>query len=444
MTVMSETKKERDPSLPVWVGDRGFINEVEFAKEFLGFGYFKCSDGKFYSTEGVMEEQELRVTIYNIISRYVSSNVNSKITKILSVMRLEGESFEKIENQEDRIHLYNGTLYVDGTFLDSREYCMNRLPAEYKKDAPEPTLWLKFLSELLDESDIPTLQEYMGYLFIPSTRAQKMLMIIGKGGEGKSRIGKVLHALLGNAMNTGNISKVETNQFARADLEDKLLLLDDDLKLEALPQTNYIKSIITAELPMDLEKKGVQSYQGKLYVRFLGLGNGTLQSMNDHSFGFFRRQIIITTKDRPKDRVDDPYLADKLINEADGIFKWCFEGLQRLVKNNFQFTISDRAKRNLAQAMRDSVNVSDFMTSSGYIERDPNGSVSTKELYEVYRVWCSDNNVAELSPKAFSAFLINHLGNYGLRYVNRLPDRNRAIRGFIGLTTLITPRNLYS
>ena len=53
---MSEDK-QRDPSLPAWVGDKGYINEVEFAKEFLGQGLLKCSDGKFYSTEGVMEEQ---------------------------------------------------------------------------------------------------------------------------------------------------------------------------------------------------------------------------------------------------------------------------------------------------------------------------------------------------------------------------------------------------
>lgn len=130
------------------------------------------------------------------------------------------------------------------------------------------------------------MQEFMGYCFIPSTKGQKMLLLIGKGGEGKSRIGIVLRALLGSNMNTGSIAKVETSPFARADLEHELVMLDDDMKLEALPQTNNIKAIITAELPMDLEKKGQQSYQGDLYVRFIGLGNGVLQSLYDRSVGF--------------------------------------------------------------------------------------------------------------------------------------------------------------
>ena len=104
----------------------------------------------------------------------------------------------------------------------------------------------------------------MGYCLLPTTKGQKLLMLIGRGGEGKSRIGLVLRALLGMNMATGSISKIETSRFARADLEHELVMLDDDMKIEALPQTNYIKAIVTAELPMDLERKGQQSYQGDL------------------------------------------------------------------------------------------------------------------------------------------------------------------------------------
>ena len=209
---------------------------------------------------------------------------------------------------QDRIFLSNGTLYLDGGFTEDREFCINRLPVRYNPDAPTPVLWLRFLSDLLEPEDIPTLQEYIGYCLIPSTKGQKMLMLTGRGGEGKSRIGLVLRALLGDNMNTGSISKVETNPFARADLEHQLLMVDDDMKLEALPQTNHLKAIITAELPLDLEKKGRQSYQGRMYVRFLGMGNGTLQSRNDRSVGFFRRQIILTVRERDRNRVDDPFI----------------------------------------------------------------------------------------------------------------------------------------
>ena len=35
------------------------------------------------------------------------------------------------------------------------------------------------------------MQEFLGYCLLPTTKGQKMLMLIGKGGEGKSRIGLV-------------------------------------------------------------------------------------------------------------------------------------------------------------------------------------------------------------------------------------------------------------
>ena len=117
----------------------------------------------------------------------------------------------------------------DGTFQESRLFCQNRLPVKYAPKAPAPDRWLTFLHELLDDADIPTLQEYLGYCLIPSTKGQKMMLIVGKGGEGKSRIGLVLKRLMGDAASNGSVQKVENNRFARADLERRLLMIDDDM-----------------------------------------------------------------------------------------------------------------------------------------------------------------------------------------------------------------------
>ena len=68
--------------------------------------------------------------------------------------------------------------------------------------------------------------------------------------------------LFGCNIKDGSIAKISDNRFARADLENIHLLVDDDMKMEALKQTNYIKSIVTSECKMDLERKSVQSYQG--------------------------------------------------------------------------------------------------------------------------------------------------------------------------------------
>lgn len=70
----------------------------------------------------------------------------------------------------------------------------------YNPKAAKPERWLAFLNELLEPEDIPTLQEYLGYCLIPCTKGQKMMFLLGKGGEGKSRIGLVLKKLMGDAV----------------------------------------------------------------------------------------------------------------------------------------------------------------------------------------------------------------------------------------------------
>ncbi|MDE8723845.1 DNA primase, partial [Faecalibacterium prausnitzii] len=67
------------------------------------------------------------------------------------------------------------------------------------------------------------------------------------GGAGTARIGRVLKRLMGDAASNGSGQKVENNRFARADLERRRLMIDHDIDMNALPKTNYIKTIVTAE-----------------------------------------------------------------------------------------------------------------------------------------------------------------------------------------------------
>ena len=361
---------------PAWF-DGKKINEAMFCEEFLRDYPMVTVNGAFFTVNGrVHDENRLKKVIYDHIKYYVTSGIAKKVTNLLDVMRMECCT-EKLPLYQDRIHVANGTYYLNGTFSPEKDFCRNRLPVSYNPEAPQPATWLHFLSQLLEPEDILTLQEFMGYCFIPSTKGQKMLLLIGKGGEGKSRIGIVLRALLGSNMNTGSIAKVETSPFARADLEHELVMLDDDMKLEALPQTNHIKAIITAELPMDLEKKGQQSYQGDLYVRFIGLGNGVLQSLNDHSVGFFRRQIILSTIEKDPNRKDDPFIAEKMCAEAEGIFLWALTGLHRLVANDYRFTLSQSAQDNMDAAVSDGNNIIEFLGSEGYIRFKADYEVSS-------------------------------------------------------------------
>ena len=210
------------------------------------------------------------------------------------------------------------------------------------------------------------------------------------------------------------------------------------MKMEALPQTNVIKSLVTAEMPMDLEKKGKQSYQGTMYARLIGFGNGTLKSLYDRSVGFFRRQIILTVKDRPPDRVDDPFLSEKLCAEIEGIFLWALEGLKRLIANDYKFTISDRARQNIEESVSEGNNVTEFLKSEGYIGFKADYDISSQRLYELYKLWCEDNAYNALSTRSFCLQMAALAGEYKLEPTNKVHRNGRKVRGYVGIYDLVS------
>lgn len=132
------------------------------------------------------------------ISGVLTANLSKTVANLLASIKLQAYS-PPLPIETDRIHVVNRTFFTDGSFSADNSYCNNRLTVSYDPNAPVPNRWLQFLSELLVPEDIPTLQEFLGYCPLPTTKGQKMLMLIGKGGAGKSRIGLVMRSLLGAA-----------------------------------------------------------------------------------------------------------------------------------------------------------------------------------------------------------------------------------------------------
>ena len=414
--------------------ENGKLDEVAFAEEFLQKHQMIACDGAFFSREGrVTDERLLKRAIYLELKNHVRSGVSRKVDSVLATMRLAC-AHKTLPLEDHVIHLANGTYRFGTGFTPDKDFCRHRLPVNFDKNVEPPEQWLSFLDELLCYEDIQILQEFMGYCLVPTTKAQKMLMIIGQGGEGKSRIGLVMKAIFGDNLSMGSISKLESSPFARADLEHLLVYVDDDMKMEALPSTNVLKTVITSEIPMDLERKGEQSYQGLLTARLMAFGNGALRAVHDHSHGFYRRQIVLWALPRPVDRIDDPELGKKLTAERDQIFMWALLGLLRLRQNHYTFTVSQRSMEAMRRSREEGDPIADFLCSTGYIEFHHQGCATSRQLYETYRDWCADNAMEPARDQVFWRTLRDHAQQLDLVYTNAVPiGKNRYARGFRGI-----------
>lgn len=425
-------------NLPIWV-DGPTINELLFCQHYLNGHALLYSEGMLFTPDGCMpDETSLKESIYQEIKPYAVTGVAKKIKSIIDLLKIAAMK-QNFPPEDDRIHLKNGTLFLDGTFDPQIvSVVRSRLPVRYDPDALEPVHWLAFLNELLYPEDIPTLQEFVGYCLLPTNKAQRMMIIKGNGGEGKSQIGTVLKALFGINAKDGSVGKVSENSFARADLEHIHLMIDDDMRMEALRKTNYVKSLVTAKGRVDLEKKGEQSYQGYMFARLLAFSNGDLQSLYDRSDGFYRRQLILTAKPKSPERVDDPDLADKMCAEIEGILLWAFEGLKRLSSNRFRFTESERSKGSRELLRQDANNVILFMEAEDYIILDGESSISSKELYACYCIWCEENGFTPLKARSVSDYLSANADKYNIEHNNNTYNLDgRRVWGFKGIRLMI-------
>ena len=197
-----------------------------------------------------------------------------------------------------------------------------------------------------------------------------------------------------------------------------------------------VKVVVTMEDKMDLERKGQQSYQGYLYVRIMAFGNGALSALYDKSDGFYRRQIIIRVKDKPEGRVDDRNLSEKLAKETEGIALWCLEGLIRLAANGFNFTISERTRKNQDELRRDEDSILDFLESEGYIAYAPEAMCTTKDFYDAYKLWCEDNLAKIRSETSFSKEVKELSRKFGITYLKNVPTDDKMARGYKGVYAL--------
>ena len=142
---MSEEMMQTSPfECPAWF-DGKKINETVFCEEFLRDYPMVTVNDAFFTVNGrVHDENRLKKVIYDRIKYYVTSGVAKKVTNLLDVMRMECCT-AKLSLYQDRIHVANGTYYLNGTFSPEKDFCRNRLPVAYNPDAPQPVTWLHFL-----------------------------------------------------------------------------------------------------------------------------------------------------------------------------------------------------------------------------------------------------------------------------------------------------------
>lgn len=105
---------------PVWIDERGKIIEPEYCRDFLSRHPIRCINDRFYTVEGPLpDESKLKRTIYEEISPWLHAKVAQTVEQIIKALKLAAYT-DPLPLQCDRIHVANGTCFLDGTFTEEK------------------------------------------------------------------------------------------------------------------------------------------------------------------------------------------------------------------------------------------------------------------------------------------------------------------------------------
>ena len=427
-----------------YTDDRGNlkINDGVFARLYMTVNKIVFANGAFYSPDGMQSVGLVQNEILESISDRLTVNIASNTKKVVDALKITAynDSFDFADKM--LIPFANGDMELNGTkswvfTLGGKLPVPYRLPVNFAPlSEPHKTPYFdKWLNDLFTPEDIVTLQEYIGYCLLPTTRGQKCLLLIGDGGIGKSVISDILTSIFGKSLTAPNdTQQFLADKFKLAELENQLVFYEDDLSDKHLEETGVFKKLITNQTYLTADRKNEQPFKFKPYCRFIMCGNDMLASKYDKTDGFYRRLLPIRVKPKDPNRKNIPDMGARVAREAEGIIQWALVGLKRLMDNNWQFTVSERSDKYLNGYKAMSDHFPDFVEDAFEFGEDKD--FSTTELQMAYKTWCRRNATTPCTDRVVTRWFANNSEKYKLEPTNNVYRDGTRSRGYAGAAIL--------
>lgn len=329
----------------------------------------------------------------------------SAVCKLLKIRAQENVLFDR----QPVWNFINGTLELDtGNFREARpgDYCSFQAKYPYNPQAVCPN-WEQFIRDITagDARAEELLQFIPAYALFHDCPHEKIFVLTGNGGNGKSKYLQLLGELFGEENCSHLPPRALLDKFQIIQLRSSIINLAGEIRSDLRDVEEQMKLIASGE-PVSGCYKGEQFVTFRPRTKLVYASNGQLVS-GDTSEGLARRLSIVDFKVR---FVDNPDPTDPLQKQRDisiarrlsaeiatgGIFNWVYAGY-KMLKTVGYFT-ETRDQEELLQ---------DFKTASDpvilfYEDYAPRESLlSNEQLYSDYRLWCDQNGYKPLNSNWF-------------------------------------------
>jgi putative DNA primase/helicase len=273
-------------------------------------------------------------------------------------------------------------------------------------------------------------EEMLGYCLIKNCRMQKIFIMFGDGNNGKSTLLRMIREFISERnISTLSLQDLETT-FRPAELENKLVNLGDDIPATTIKDSSRLKSISSGEW-VTVERKNKDPFILKNYATLIFTTN-KMPPVNDKSFGFYRRLILIPldAKFSNTDPDYDPDISQKVVSEEarSYLLNMAIRGLRRLLKKGF--TKSEKVEKAIRTYKVQSSHALTWLSENDITE-EYLLSKHTGEIYAEFKTWCESEGVENIPRQQTFTLDIQREFGFGISKQQRDPKTGRKCRYFV-------------
>ena len=447
---------------PLWKDERGGValNQCYFAGRFAAehVVLHEPAERQFYEYENstglwtlktvdaikkAFSDDFHRLTVQWQKPAIIRHRTNGLLTGLADLLRGEVERPGVFDERQRVIHVANGMLHLDCDPPELRGfsrhyYSRNQCPIRFDEHADCPRFKAELLGAALDTDDASLVQRWAGLCLLGYNRTQRLMLITGTPGGGKSTLIGIIERIIGRR----NIAELRTNllldRFELFSFVGKTLLTGKDVPADFLSSAGatVIKKLCGGDL-IDAEGKNRNSrVQMKGVFNIAITANSRLRVRLEGDTGAWSRRILSINYDRPKPANPIRDFEDVLLEqEGPGILNWMIEGaVEHLVELDRcgDFILTDRQKARVEALLCESDSVRFFVRNA--LEARDGGDVTSDELVRAYADFCDGRGWDALARRTVENQLPDlMLEKFRVAKRNDIRRDGKSHKGFAGV-----------
>ena len=321
----------------------------------------------------------------------------SRLAAIIAQLKGIAEQRDAFKKTGRFIHLANGFLELsgDGPVLlpfspDFRS--RNQSPIAYDPAATCPRFMDELILPAVHPEDVSIIQKYLGLSLMGRNIIQRLLILDGMAGRGKSQLSIVFQHLVGMVNCTQLRTEHLNERFELFRFLRKTLLAGVDVQADFLSAKGapVLKALVGGDI-MDAEQKGGTGcfpIEGTFAVVITC--NSRLRVRLEGDVGAWKRRLLIVRYEAPPPAKKIPDFGATLVKtEGSGILNWAIEGLGALlndVERIGDIALTPRQAGVVDSLLAESDSLRYFLNDR--VERYVGGDLSIHEIVEAYAEYC--------------------------------------------------------